>query len=224
VTFSIVARLHDASLFGVAMASSSPAVAARCAYARAGVGAVATQNITDPTLGPTLLEALQRGSASERALQEALHSTSFGAYRQLLVIGRSGLPAIHSGAHALGTVGSARGPHAAAAGNLLASAAAPAAMLAAFEAADGHLADRLLAALRSGLDAGGEAGPIHSAGLLIVRDLSWPLIDLRVDWSESDPVAELGSIWARYAPQVEDYVQRALDPRQAPSFRVRGDP
>jgi uncharacterized Ntn-hydrolase superfamily protein len=230
MTFSIVGRLGDPALFGVAIASSSPAVAARCAHARAGVGAVATQNITDPSLGPRILASLERGLGSERALEEALLATPFAAYRQLLVVGRDGLPAVHSGGHALGTVAYALGARAAAAGNLLASAAVPAAMLEAFDetakVSEGAaaLADRLVAALRAGLESGGEAGPVHSAGLLVVRDLSWPLIDLRVDWSRSDPVAALAGLWALYAPQMEAYVQRALNPGQAPSFGVAGDP
>src|SRR5277367_6488925 len=93
VTFSIVARSADASMFGVAIASSSPAVASRCAHARAGAGAVATQNITDPVLGPTLLAALGGAAAgaapagavgAQAALDQTLATTSFGAWRQLL--------------------------------------------------------------------------------------------------------------------------------------------
>jgi uncharacterized Ntn-hydrolase superfamily protein len=223
VTFSIVARSADARLFGVAIASSSPAVAARCAYARAGVGAVATQNITDPRLGPGVLEVLARGATPRAALDEVLSATPFAAYRQLLAIGGSGPPAIHSGAQALGVVNTALGAHAAAAGNLLANSAVPGAMMAAFEAATGHLGECLLQALRAGLDRGGEAGPVHSAGLLIVRDVSWPIVDLRVDWSDDDPLAALSAIWQRYAPQIDDYVRRALDPRHAPSYGVPGD-
>ena len=224
MTFSIVARTPDARLFGVAIASSSPAVAARCAHARAGSGAVATQNITDPSLGPAILAALDEASGAQAALDACLAATPFGAWRQLLVIGRSGAPAVHSGTQALGTVGSAIGRDAAAAGNLLAAADVPAAMVAAFDTAAGHLGARLLQALRAAVARGGEAGPIHSAGLLVVRDVAWPIVDLRVDWSDADPVAELGSIWDIYAPQIDDYIRRALDPAQAPSFGVRGNP
>jgi len=222
MTFSIVARSAGAELFGVAIASSSPAVAARCAHGRAGVGAVATQNITDPRLGPRVLDALGRGSIARLALDEALFETPFGAYRQLLAVGAAGPPAVHSGARALGLVNAVSGADAAAAGNLLATTAVPPAMLAAFEQAEGHLGERLLRALRAGLDAGGEAGPVHSAGLLVVRDVSWPIVDLRVDWSDEDPVLVLESLWRRYAPQIDDYVQRALDPAGAPSFGVPG--
>jgi len=223
MTFSIVARSADARLFGVAIASSSPAVAARCMHGRAGVGAVATQNITDPRLGPGVLDVLRRGLKARAAVDEALSATPFAAYRQLLAIGGDGPPAVHSGSQGLGVVNAAIGAHAAAAGNLLASPAVPAAMITAFEAATGHLGDGLLQALRAGLDAGGEAGPVHSAGLLIVREVSWPIVDLRVDWTDDDPVGALGAIWRLYAPQIDDYVRRAIDPSRAPSYGVPGD-
>src|ERR1700744_5544158 len=115
-------------MFGVAVASSSRAVAARCAHARRGAGAVATQNITDPSLGPQILDELDRGASARVALEDALHSTPFGVYRQLIVVGRDGPPVVHSGAKALGVVGSAVGVNAAAAGNLLAGADVPAVM------------------------------------------------------------------------------------------------
>ena len=223
MTFSIVARTPDAQFFGIAIASSSPAVAARCAHARAAAGAVATQNITDPALGPAILERLSKGSEAGAALKAALGATPFAAYRQVLAIGAQGPPVIHSGARALGLVGCVVGTHAAAAGNLLAHSEVPNAMIAAFEAAGGHLGSRLLRALRAGTQRGGEAGPIHSAGVLVVRDVSWPIVDLRVDWSD-DPVSDLLRIWEIYAPQIDDYVQRAIDPSRAPGFGVPGDP
>jgi uncharacterized Ntn-hydrolase superfamily protein len=223
VTFSIVARTPDAQFFGVAIASSSPAVAGRCAHARAGAGAVATQNITDPALGPTILGSLSQGGKADAALAAALGATPFAAYRQVLAIAAQGPPGIHCGARALGLVGSAVGTHAAAGGNLLAHTEVPSAMLAAFEAAGGHLGSRLLHALRAGAERGGEAGPVHSAGVLIVRDVSWPIVDLRVDWSDA-PVSDLQRIWEIYAPQIDAYVQRAIDPSRAPGFGVAGDP
>ncbi len=95
-------------------------------------------------------------------------------------------------------------------------------MVAAFEAATGVLGDRLMAALQAGLAAGGEAGPVHSAGLKIADRLDWPLVDLRIDWSDA-PIAALAAAWAVYRPQMAAYVQRALDPTQAPSYGVPGD-
>jgi uncharacterized Ntn-hydrolase superfamily protein len=218
----LIARAPNAQLFGMAIASSSPAVAARCAHAQAGAGVVATQNITDPALGPQILRALTAGAAAEAALAQALKSTPHAAYRQLLVLGRTGPPATHTGSQALGTAGVAVGADCAAAGNLLACADVPAAMVAAFEAGSGHFAARLLGALRAGAERGGEAGPIHSAGLLVVREVSWPIVDLRVDWSDADPIAALTALWGVYAPQIEDYVRRAVNPGEAPSFSVPG--
>ena len=107
----------------------SAAVAARCAHARAGVGVVATQNLTDPALGPQILDDLAAGASAAAALSDALAGTSHAAYRQLLVMGRSGPPALYTGSHALGTAGSAVGAYCAAAGNLLAHGDVPAAIL-----------------------------------------------------------------------------------------------
>jgi uncharacterized Ntn-hydrolase superfamily protein len=222
VTFSIAGRCRQSSMFGLAIASSSPAVAARCTHARARIGAVATQNITDPALGPRVLDALGSGASAAAAVAQALHTTPFGGYRQLIAIGADGPPTVHSGQHALGTVGSAVGADAAAAGNLLAHEEVPEAMMTAFGASVGHLGERLLQSLRAGAARGGEAGPIHSAGLLVVHEVSWPIVDLRVDWSE-DPIAELSAVWAIYAPQISDYLRRALDPAAAPTFGVDGD-
>jgi uncharacterized Ntn-hydrolase superfamily protein len=198
-------------------------VAARCAHARAGVGAVATQNVTDPALGAALLGHLAAGEAATTALSAVLSATRHGAYRQLLAIGARGAAVTHTGAQALGVHATAVGEHCAAGGNLLASAAVPEAMAATFGAARGHFAARLLVALRAGLDAGGEAGPVRSAGVLVVREVSWPVVDLRVDWHD-DPVTELERVYAVYAPQVDDYVRRALRPADAPRFGVPGDP
>jgi uncharacterized Ntn-hydrolase superfamily protein len=222
VTLSIAARCPLSRMLGMAIASSSPAVAARCAHARAGVGVVATQNITDPALGPQILERLSLGADATQALHDALGATPFAAYRQLVVVAPEGVPAVHSGDKALGTVATALGADCAAAGNLLDNDAVPAAMVAGFETAKGHFGYRLLRALRAGTARGGEAGPIHSAALLVVREVSWPIIDLRIDWHD-EPVNALGTLWNLYEPQLEDYVRRALDPAAAPTFGVPGD-
>jgi uncharacterized Ntn-hydrolase superfamily protein len=218
VTFSLVGR-DDAGGFGAIVSSSSPAVAARCAYARAGVGAVCSQNVTDPRLGPKLLDALERGDypiASVRAEPQL-------EFRQLTAVGATGDGVVWSGERALGRAATATGPGCAAAGNLLASDDVPAAMVDAFAAAEGPLGARLVAALRAGRDAGGEEGDVHSAGLVVVGSVEWPIADLRVDWTEGDPVEELAALWALWEPQAADYVTRALDPSAAPSFGVPGD-
>jgi uncharacterized Ntn-hydrolase superfamily protein len=222
MTFSIVARCGRTGQFGMAISSSSPAVAARCAHVRAGVGAVASQNVTDPALGPLVLDALAAGLPAVEALKAVTEGRPHIDYRQLLVVDRTGATAIHSGRQVLGVWGEARGLDCAAGGNLLAGPDIPAAMVAAFEAASGHLGERLMRALEAGVAAGGEAGPVHSAGLKVADRLSWPLVDLRIDWAE-DPVGMLRAAWEVYAPQMAAYVQRAEDPTGAPKYGVPGD-
>jgi uncharacterized Ntn-hydrolase superfamily protein len=222
MTFSLIARCARTGQFGMVISSSSPAVAARCAHVRAGVGVVASQNITDPALGPELLDLMAAGKPAGVALAEATAGRAHIGYRQLLVLGRTGGAAIHSGREVLGLWGEAVGEDCAAGGNLLADAGVPDAMVAGFAAATGHLGDRLMAALMAGLAAGGEAGPVHSAGLKIADRLDWPLVDLRIDWSDR-PIAALAEAWAVYRPQMAAYVQRALDPGAAPSYGVPGD-
>lgn len=223
MTFSIAARCPETGMFGVAVCSSSPAVAARCAFVRAGVGAALSQNVTDPSLGPHLLDRMAQGQSTRDAMAAIVAETADIDYRQLLAIGAAGPPAIHSGSHALGTNATASGRDAIAAGNLLSSVAVPPTMIAAFAHARGPLGDRLVAALAAGIAAGGEAGPVHSAGMLLADKLSWPVADLRIDWSDEAPVADLAALWARYAPQMADYVDRALHPARAPSYGVPGD-
>jgi aromatic ring hydroxylase len=81
---------------------------------------------------------------------------------------------------------------------------------------------RLLDALHAGEVAGGEEGPVHSCGLLVVDKVTWPVTDLRVDWHD-DPITELARLWAVWRPQEAAYLQRALDPTAAPSYEVPGE-
>ncbi|OZI37204.1 fimbrial assembly protein FimA [Bordetella genomosp. 10] len=222
MTFSIIARCPASGQFGAAVSSSSPAVASRCVRARAGVGAAVSQNITDPALGPMALDLMAAGRTPAQALDD-LRQRPFIAYRQLMAIDATHPPAIYTGASALGTLAGEAGEHAACAGNMLASLDVPRAMLSAFERAPGPLAERLMQALLAGQAAGGEEGPVHSAGLLVYADLDWPIVDLRLDWMDAAPVEALYDAWKIYEPQVQDYITRARDPRAAPSFGVPGD-
>lgn len=223
MTFSLVGRCARTGRFGAVVTSSSPAVAARCAWARAGVGAACTQNVTDPTLGPKLLDALSAGSGANEALAAVVAAASHAEYRQLTVIDKTGAVASHSGARTLGTHHTVEGTDCIAAGNLLTSPNVPEAMVSTFAAdPSAHLGDRLLGALRAGENAGGEEGPVHSCGVVVVDEAPWPVTDLRVDWSES-PLADLEQAWRIWAPQAADYITRALDPTTAPSYGVPGD-
>ena len=223
MTFSIVARCADSSQFGMAVSSSSPAVAARCAYARAGVGAVASQNVTDPRLGPGTLAAMAAGMDAKTAIASVIAAAEHTEFRQLLAVDSTGQTEIFSGTKTLGIHAERHSHNAAAAGNLLANTTIPDAMIAAFHAASEHLGDRLIAAMQAGRAAGGEAGDLHSAGLLIVDQQQWPLVDLRCDWSTDCPITAIATAWDIYKPQMNDYLNRALNPASAPSYAVPGD-
>ena len=224
MTFSLVGRCAHTGQLGAVVASSSPAVAARCAWGRAGVGAAATQNVTDPTLGPALLDRLSAGDSAEEALAAVTAGAAHVEYRQLSVVDTAGRSAAFSGSHTLGVHATHTAADCAAAGNLLADARVPAAMTEGFLRDPGQsLGDRLVAALRAGRDAGGEEGPVRSAGMIVVDAVPWPVSDLRVDWTDGDPVEELRGLWRLWRPQAEDYVTRELDPSAAPRYGVLGD-
>lgn len=222
MTFSLVARCAKTGMFGMAISSSSPAVAARCSHTRSGVGAVASQNITDPGLGPKLLDLLENGLSAMEAIAAVTANTPYIEYRQLLAVDRHGRTAIHSGNQVLGIWGSAQSENVAAGGNLLANNTIPQVLVDTFLATTGHLGDRLIASMKAGTAAGGEAGPLHSAGMKIVDRLSWPIVDLRSDWSDF-PIEDIDNAWQIYKPQIAAYVQRAENPTQAPSYGVPGD-
>ena len=224
MTFSIVGRCGRSGMLGVAITTSSISVGARCPHARAGVGAVATQNVTDPGLGPALLDALESGLGAREALEEIIDGRANLDWRQLTVVDRLGQTAAWTGAHILGTHGESAGEACYAAGNLLANTRVPAAMTASFgQNAGVHLADRLLRALEAGLAAGGEEGDVHSAALVVAHVQPFPLVDLRVDWVDEDAIPALRRLWELYEPQLDDYLVRAVDPASAPSYGVPGD-
>lgn len=221
MTFSVLATDGNGAV-GIAVSSSSPAVAARCIHLRAGVGGASSQNITDPRLGTELLDALEAGLDAQAAMDRVVKDRELIDYRQLTVLGLNGNGAAWSGAQSLGVHHDVAGPGIVAAGNLLTDTGVVDAVAKGFEGSTGELEERLLAALEAGLEAGGEAGPVHSAGLAVVRRVPWRETDLRVDWSE-DPIGELRNLLEVWMPQRDDYVTRALDPTTAPSYGVPGD-
>ncbi|MFO1122547.1 MAG: DUF1028 domain-containing protein [Hyphomicrobiales bacterium] len=225
MTFSIAGRCAKSGAFGVAITTSSIAVGARCPHARAGVGAVATQNVTDPNLGPMLLDLMSQGLSARDSIDSLIRNRANIEYRQLTAVDRHGNAASFSGRNILGTHGVSEQTDCVAAGNLLKSARLPEIMTTAFAANAGeHLAERLLRSLEAGLDSGGEEGPVHSAALIVYHEQAFPLVSLRVDWDDVNPIRMLRRLWVDYRPQMGAYLQRAIDPTQAPSYGVPGDP
>ena len=223
MTLSLVGRCPETGMLGGAITSSSICVASRCLFTRAGVGAALTQNVTDPTLGGRMLDLLAAGANANTVVSQVAAEASHIAWRQLVLLDSAGRSALHTGDKALGRHASAQGNQCAAAANLLANEQVPQAMVTAFELSSGHLALRLLTALEAGIAVGGEEGPVRSAGVQVVDQASWPVVDLRVDWDD-DPIPKLRTIWNEYQPQLEPYVTRALNPEAAPPYGVPGDP
>ena len=223
MTFSIVGMCERTAMAGVAITTSSISVGSRCPWVRAGAGAVATQNVTDPSIGNEVLDLMAQGTDAPAALAAVMDGRPFAEYRQVTAVDLSGNIAERTGAEILGTHAVSHGVQCVAAGNLLSSTRVPGAMTEGFAShADLQLAERLLCALEAGVAAGGEEGPTQSAALLVAGENAWPLVDLRVDWSE-DPVGDLRDLWVRYKPQMNDYLDRALNPAVAPAYGVPGD-
>lgn len=214
MTFSITARCPETGAFGVAISSSSIAVASRCVWP-GPMGAVTSQNLTNPALGVAGQTLLRKGLGAGGVLKTILAGDPNPDWRQVAVIDRYGVVASHCGAHAFAKSNTSIGAGVIAMGNLLASTNVTYAMLTAFVASLGEpLAERLVRALEAGLVAGGEDVPIKAAGLKVCRYHDWPMVDLRVDWADH-PIHLLRDIWDAYRPQEADFLEWARDPDAA---------
>lgn len=225
MTLSLIVRDPATGEFGTVISSSSPAVAARCVFLADGAGGANSQNVTDPRLGAALIERLRAGDRAKDALNRVVAGADPDTidYRQLLVLDRFGDSAAFSGAQALGVFGAVTHRDAVAGGNMLAGLGVLEALVETALSAPGRIEERLVAALRAGIDAGGEAGPVHSAGLAVVHTAGWRVTDLRVDWADADPVGALESLVERWLPERDAYLERGLNPAASPAYGVPGD-
>ena len=222
MTLSIAGRCAETGMLGGAVTSSSVCVASRCLFTRANVGSALTQNVTDPSLGEKMLNILESGENVKTAVSKVVSEENHIQWRQLVLLDSTGSSALHTGEKVLGQHATVQGNQCVAAANLLANQSVPSAMVQAFEKSSGHLAHRLITALDAGINAGGEEGPVFSAGVEVSHNVVWPIVDLRVDW-EDEPISKLYKIWNEYQPQLEAYLTRALNPDDAPSYGVPGD-
>ncbi len=141
----------------------------------------------------------------------------------MTVVDAAGNTAVHSGSNSLGVHTHAVGDQAVAAGNLLKDEGVITALLTGYaQSTSAAFEERLLDGLRAAEAAGGEEGQVHSAGMVVVEDVSWPVTDLRVDYAD-DPLADLIELWHVWKPQKDDYRIRGIDPTRAPSYGVPGD-
>jgi uncharacterized Ntn-hydrolase superfamily protein len=199
-------------MFGIGIATSSIAVAARCIHAKAGVGAIATQASTDPRLGITGIKLLEMGFSAPKVLAELMASDPFIDRRQLSIVDKDGRSVCHTGAETRAWCGHISGHDFAAAANMVVGERVVKAMAERFKSApDLPLEERLLQSVEAGHDAGGEAIGEHSAGLLVVDREVFPRVDLRVD-EHATAVAELRRIFDVYKPLIDYFYDRAVDP------------
>jgi uncharacterized Ntn-hydrolase superfamily protein len=205
MTFSIVAADPATGDLGVAVASRFPCVGAVVPWARAGVGAVATQSWANTSFGPEGLALMEEGATAEAALERLLGSDEGRDDRQVGLVDRHGSTASFTGSKCMGWAGGLVGDGFAAQGNILVGEAVATDMAAAFAGAEGDLSDRLLAALLAGDAAGGDRRGRQSAALLVVREgggyegRNDRYIDLRVDDHPDAPseLARLFEVWDR---------------------------
>ncbi len=193
MTYSLVARCPDTGALGVAVQSHWFNVGGIVAWARPGVGAVATQSIAEPAYGIRLLDAIEGGEAPGAALTRLLEADEAARFRQVAAVDASGTVAVHTGEGCIAFAGDQPGAGFSAQANMMASPEVWPAMAQAFERATGPLQRRLLAALHAAESRGGDARGRQSAALLVVPASGEPwqtLVDLRVE-DHDEPLQEL---------------------------------
>ncbi len=203
-TFSIAARDEATGMLGVAVTSKAFSVGMLCPFARAGVGAVATQSLVNPSLGPAILDHLATGLDPEAALAAALDRDPRPERRQVNVIDALGRSATFTGGGCIPWCGGRRGRDYALAGNILTGEAVVAAMERAFHDLAGRpFGERLLGVLDAGQAAGGDARGRQSAALLVVHRTAVPFLRLQVE-DHAEPLAELRRLYGIAAAPDED--------------------
>jgi uncharacterized Ntn-hydrolase superfamily protein len=183
-TYSIVALDPETGEVGVAVQSHWFSVGPLCAWARAGVGAVATQSVVEPAYGPNGLDRMAEDIGAQQALGELLAADPLAAVRQVAVIDMRGQIGVHTGDDCIAHAGHVTGEHHSCQANMMARDTVPAAMSAAFGTSAGTLPERLLAALDAAEAEGGDVRGRQSAAMVVVPaegEPWWRTVDLRVE-------------------------------------------
>ena len=218
-TFSIVAFDPDTGELGVAVQSKFLGVGAVVPFAKAGVGAVATQAWANTTYGPRGLELLESGSTASEAIDQLIASDRGKSRRQVGIVDAAGRAHTFTGDGCSDWAGGIAGDHFCVQGNILAGEDVVNAMAKGFEDASGDLGDRMIAALRAGQAAGGDKRGRQSAALLIVKEKGGyggyndRYRDLRVD-DHPTPIQELARIYAMHKQLFRPRQRRARNPRK----------
>lgn len=198
MTYSIVAYDPETKQFGVGVQTHQPAVGSVVPWVRAGVGAVATQSLTNIAFGPMGIELMAQGFSAEAALKALIAGDERPQVRQVALVDKEGKVAVHSGSGCIPYFGHRTGQHYSVQANMMTRDTVPAAMAAAFEASHGHLAQRMMAAMEAAEAEGGDIRGSQSAAMVIYGSEDKPhwanrVLDLRVD-EHTDPIRELRRI------------------------------
>ena len=199
-TFSIIARDSETNELGVAVQSKFIAVGSVVPYAKAGIGAVASQAWGNVQYGPVGLKLLSQGIKTERIIALMIKTDPLQKHRQVAIISQDGNTSNHTGTACLNWAGTKSGKNFSVQGNLLNGPQVVEAMANSFKKSSGFLAERLIMALEAGQDAGGDRRGMQSAALLVVKEnwgyggLNDRFRDLRVD-DHSNPIEELNRIY-----------------------------
>lgn len=200
MTFSIVGYDPKEKEWGIAVQSKFLGVGAVVPFAKAGIGAVATQSYANTSYGPRALQLMEEGKTAEEALEIITKDDPEKELRQVGLLDSMGNPATFTGEGCYDWAGGMTGSHFAAQGNILVDEKTVEAMGQTFISTDGTLAERLLAALNAGQAAGGDSRGQQSAALLVVKEAGGyggfndRYIDLRVD-DHAEPITELIRIY-----------------------------
>ncbi len=209
MTWSIVARDPEMGLFGVAIATRLFAVGALCPWTEAKVGALATQALVNPVLGPRGLVLLREAASARAALDMLMRSDPGQATRQVHVIDAKGQVAAHTGAYCIGWAGQREGKAVSVAGNMLVGPAVVEDTLVAYsDIMNLPFAERLLLAMEAGEAAGGDKRGRQSAALVIQGPEPYRCLDLRAD-DHAEPLVELRRLYG-VAPQHAEGVPESV--------------
>ena len=217
-TFTILGRCPKSGALGVATSTGEMAVGSRVPFVKSAVGAVATQALTDPRLGPKGIDWLEEGVSAADVLERLAASDPYIEARQIGVVDAQGRTAVRTGSENRDWKGHYEGEQFIAMGNRLTSRATVDAMADAYRNnAEEALEERLMLAIEAGRDAGGQHGGQRSAAIKVCEDLDYPIVDLRAD-DYDDPAAELRRLFDTYKPRIPYYRVRAADPSIGPFY------
>lgn len=205
MTWSLLAREPNGTL-GVAIASKFFAVGALCVHTQRGVGAVSTQALMNPLLGPLGLKLMQSGMTSHQVMHDLLQTDAGYDQRQVHVLPLQGEAVAHTGRACIDWCGHASGPNFSIAGNMLAGPQVLAETARVFEATEGMpLAERLILAMQAGEEAGGDKRGKQSAALRIHADEDYLQLELRVDDHE-EPLWELRRLYDKSLERFQPFL------------------